>query len=440
MVTRIHLMLVVGWMLLQTQPVMALDEFEQAPINYSESTPANPVTALQEKLASESVKLDYDEEKGYLKSLLAALEIPVESQVLVYSKTSLQISKIQPRTPRAIYFNDEVAVGYAQNGDLLELSVSDPKLGMVFYTLDQEKFDTPRFVRQTDRCLTCHSSSRTENIPGHLVRSLFVDARGLPIFSSGSKNVDHRTPIEQRWGGWYVTGTHGKQLHQGNFVSRERTLREPVDNEKGQNVTSLEGRFKLEKYLTPHSDIVALMVLEHQVLVQNRITQANYTTQQALHYQMVMRRDLETDSETVLQSVERRINNAGEALVEALLMVEEAPISEKIEGTAGYAEVFQKAGPRDSKGRSLRDLDMTRRMFRYPCSYLIYSPSFDGLPDEVKSYVWDRLKEVLTGQDTDGKFAHLSPEDRRNILEILVETKQDAPASFKDALASTPSP
>ncbi|WP_437191888.1 hypothetical protein [Planctomicrobium sp. SH527] len=438
MLTRIHLMLIAGWMSLQVQPVLALDEFEQAPINYSESTPVNPVTALQEKLVNESVKLEYDEEKGYLKSLLAALEIPVESQVLVYSKTSLQISKIHPRTPRAIYFNDDIAVGYAQNGDLLELSVSDPKLGMVFYTLDQENFELPRFVRQTDRCLTCHSSSRTENVPGHLVRSLFVDARGLPIFSSGSKNVDHRTPIEQRWGGWYVTGTHGSQIHQGNFVSRERTLREPVENAKGQNLTSLEGRFKLEKYLTPHSDIVALMVLEHQVLVQNRITQANYTTQQALHYQMVMRRDLDTDSETVLQSVERRINNAGEALVDALLMVEEAPIIEKIEGTAGYEEVFQKAGPRDSKGRSLRDLDMTRRMFRYPCSYLIYSPSFDGLPDEVKSYVWDRLKEVLTGQDTDSKFAHLSPEDRRNILEILVETKPDAPASFKDALAAMP--
>jgi hypothetical protein len=200
-----------------------------------------------------------------------------------------------------------------------------------------------------------------------------------------------------------------------------------IDNDAGQNVTDLANRFAVGKYLTPHSDIVALMVLEHQTLVQNRITKANFATRQALHYQTELNRALGEPSEMRLQSTTSRIASAGEDLVEALLLVEEAELSAPVQGTSGFTEEFMTQGPRDPQGRSLRDFDLQRRMFRYPCSYLIDSEAFDALHGEMKDFVWRRLWEILSeGKDAE-KFAHLSAEDRSAILEILRATKPGLP-------------
>ena len=186
--------------------VRASDELEQPPIEYSKSEPSNAITALQDFMDRGESSLKFDDELGYLSSLLQLLNIPVESQTLVFSKTSLQLRRISPRTPRAIYFNDDVYVGFCQSGMCFEISAADPKLGTVFYTLDQKRSSTPRFVRQTDNCLICHSSSRTENVPGHLMRSVYVDVSGQPMLSAGSHTVDYRTPMEHRWGGWFSRG------------------------------------------------------------------------------------------------------------------------------------------------------------------------------------------------------------------------------------------
>ncbi len=405
------------------------DEFERPPISYSTATPDNCVSDLQARLDAGEFRLTYDARHGYLLDLLRGLQVPVDSQVLVFSKTSFQIRRISPRTPRAIYFNDDVYVGYCQSGDVIEVSVADPLLGAVFYTVDQDPGERPRFVRRVDDCLVCHSSSRTGGVPGHLVRSLYVDVTGSPILSSGSRIVDHTTPFSQRWGGWYVTGTHGRQTHLGNLIISGRRLTEPVDNSAGQNLTRLDTYIDVDRYLTPHSDLVALMVLEHQTLVHNRITKASYATRQALAYEEMMNRVLENPPGTRLESTTRRIQSAGDKLVEALLFVGEAPLTEPVRGTSGFAQRFAQAGPHDSKGRSLRDLDLRRRLLRYPCSYLIYSDAFERLPSQMHDYVWKRLGEILSGGDTSDKFAHLSAADRRAIREILSETKRGQ-ASF----------
>lgn len=407
------------------------DDFEQSPIKYSASQPDNVVSRLQSRLERGKVELTYDPGRGYLPSLLRRLKVPVESQMLVFSKTSLQRSCISPRTPRAVFFNDDVYIGFCQSGEVVEVSVADPKLGTVFYTLDQLKVDRPRFVRQTDNCLICHSSSRTGGVPGHVVRSLFADAGGQPIFSAGSHTVDHTTPFEKRWGGWYVTGTHGKQTHLGNLIVRDKSDPHKADNSKGQNVTQLKHFVDLDDYPSPHSDIVALMVLEHQTLVHNRLTQANFTTRQALDYQKTMNRALELPEDNRLESVSRRIAAAGDALVEALLFVDEAELTAPVKGTSGYAEWFAKQGPRDRRGRSLRELDLKSRLLKHPCSHLIYSKSFDALPAEMRRYVWKQLWDVLSGRDDSRKFAHLSPEDRRAIREILRDTRPGLPEYWK---------
>lgn len=408
------------------------DPFDQPPIEYSTSTPNDCVTQLQARLESGEQKLEFQGKLGYLPSVLQALNIPIESQMLVFSQTSLQRQRISPRRPRAVYFNDDAYVGFCQSGEVLEVATADPKLGVVFYTIDQEQVEQPRFVRQTDNCLVCHSSSRTDSVPGLVVRSLFVDRSGQPILSEGSYSVDHRTPLEQRWGGWYVTGTHGAQVHLGNLVLADRKVPRPIENKEGQNVTDLSDRFRIDDYLSHHSDIAALMILEHQCLVQNRITQAGFVTRQALYYEADMNRAFGEPEGNRLESTTRRIQSAGDALVDAMLMVDEAKLTSSVKGTSGFAEKFASAGLRDHQGRSLRDLDLNSRLFKYPCSYLIYSKSFSELPPAMKDYFWQRLWQVLSNHDESAKFAHLSAEDRKAIMEILRETVLDLPDFCKD--------
>jgi hypothetical protein len=219
-----------------------------------------------------------------------------------------------------------------------------------------------------------------------------------------------------------VTGTHGDQLHLGNFIHRSHDNPERADYSAGQNVTDLADFCDVKPYPTPHSDLVALMVLEHQALVHNLITQANFGVRQALHYEVMLNRDLGDSEVKRWESTTSRIKSVCEPLVEGLLFCEEAELTGPIRGTSKFAEEFAERGPHDRQGRSLREFELSRRMFRYPCSYLIYSTSFRALPTEAKQYVWRRLHEVLDGRDESGKFAYLSADDRHAIREILTET------------------
>jgi hypothetical protein len=332
-------------------------------------------------------------------------------------------------------------VGYCQAGDVIELSVSDSQLGTVFYTLNQQDRERPEFARQGDSCLICHGSSRNQGFPSHLLRSIYPDAGGLPIFTMGTHFVDQTTPFEERWGGWYVTGTHGDVNHLGNLIVRGKVQPEAVDNAAGQNVTDLTDRFDTSAYLQPHSDIAALQVLVHQTEMHNRITQLNFQTRLALWQEASMKQSLGDLDQTHYDSTVRRIHDAGDDLLEYMLFCGEAPLKSAVTGTSGFAEEFAGRGPRDAQGRSLRDLDLQQRLFRYPCSYLIDSAAFDALPAEGRHYVLERLWEILTGRDASEKFAHLSPADRRAILEILRDTKPNLPDCWKsDSILKTEEP
>lgn len=403
----------------------AAQDFEQEPISYSKRQPGNRVSRLIDEIKQGRQKLTYDKKSGYLPALLDALQVPRSSQMLVFSKTSLQRQRIAPRTPRAIYFSDDVYVGYCHEGDVLEISTGDDQLGAVFYTLAQDESPSPRLTRQTDNCLICHGLSTSLRVPSHVVRSVYSDAQGLPILASGSYRTDHTSPFEQRWGGWYVTGTHGEQKHLGNLIVRGRDRPEAADNTAGQNVTDLSKWLATENYLTPHSDIVALMVLEHQGLVHNLITHARFATEQALHFDRALSKELKEESSELRESTKSRIKSACEPLVEGLLFCEEAPLTEKVTGTSEFAVEFSRQGLRDADERSLREFDLTTRMFKYPCSYLIYSSSFTTLPAPAKEYVIRRMNEVLSGNVVDSKFKHLSAADRANVLAILQATHPD---------------
>jgi hypothetical protein len=270
-------------------------------------------------------------------------------------------------------------------------------------------------------------------VPGHVIRSVFADHRGLPMLSEGTYRVDQTTPIEKRWGGWYVTGTHGKQEHLGNLIIRTPRVSRPVDNTTGQNLTDLGERVVKSAYLSPHSDIVALMVMEHQADAHNFLTRANFEARMALHMEETLNREMKTPPGYQWDSTKVRIKSVGDALVRYLFFCEETTLTDKVRGTSGFATEFSKRGPRDRKGRSLRDFDLDKRLFRYPLSYLIYSESFDALPDRLRNYALERIGDVLTGKDTSKEFSHLSADDRKAIREILIDTKKTLPASWTAA-------
>jgi hypothetical protein len=413
----------------------AAADLDQPPIRYATAPVDNPVSRLQQRIDAGQVLLNHEEHFGYLRSLLRELHVPVSSQTLVFSKTSFQRQRISPRTPRAVYFGDEAYVGMCQNGEVLEVTAVDPQLGAVFYSLGQARTEKPRFVRQNDDCLICHASF-TQGFPGHLVRSLYTDADGIPILSLGSYRIDHASPLEKRWGGWYVTGTSGKQGHRGNLVLMEDNPPEPISNPAGSNVTDLRNRFNTAAYLSPHSDIVALMVLEHQAELHNRIGRATLEIRLALHEEAEINKILGRPAGYRSETTVHRIAAVGEPLVQYLLFSGEAKLTEPVTGTSNFTHEFSARGPHDRRGRSLFQLDVRHRLFRYPCSYLIYSTAFDAMPPPVKEYVWRRLWDVLTGKETDAAYAHLAAEDRRAILEIVRDTKAGLPNYWAQSPAS----
>jgi len=406
--------------------------YERAPINYPTVQPADPIAQFQKQINSGQLKLDYDARFGYLPAVLKALNVPVSSQTLVFSKTSFQRDLISPERPRALYFNDSVYIGYCQGGEVLEISSTDPKNGPIFYSLRQKDALKPKFIRQTDACLQCHATSMTGDLPGHILRSVYPDHDGQPILSAGTFRTNPSSPLSQRWGGWYVTGSTGTQKHMGNMVASDKDAPEKTDFTAGANWQSLKERIETSAYLSPHSDVVALMVLEHQLQVHNMITRCNFLTRSACHDANELNKALGRPVGFKSDSTISRIKNAAEPLVKALLFCEEAPLTDKVTGTSAFAKEFAERGPRDSGGRSLREFDLSTRLFKYPCSYLIHSDAIDALPAEAQERVWQRLYEVLGGKDTSKEFSHLSEADRKAILEILVGTRKGLPEWFKN--------
>jgi hypothetical protein len=418
---------------LATSDAVAADDFELAPILYSASTPDNPVSRLQARLDAGESTLNWDDSVGWLSSVLAALEVPTSSQTLVFSKTSLQQTRISPRNPRALYFNDDVYVGYVRAGEVVEVSVADPALGTVFYSLEQVPGERPRFERRTEDCLLCHGGSQTRGVPGHIVRSVYPSPSGQPIFSAGSHRVDDSTPLADRWGGWYVTGRHGQQRHLGNITYDARPATAADADPSGLNVTDLGERFGTKGYLTNQSDLVALSVFAHQAAAHNALTRASFDVRAALHREAALNRDLDQSPDYRWPSTNTVLDGAAKTLVECFLFCDEAPLAGPIEGTTTFAKEFAARGPTDAEGRSLRHFDLERRLFCHPCSFLVYSESFDALPAELRDRFWTRIGEVLTAADPGPRFHHLSADDRKAIRAILVATKPDAAARWAPA-------
>lgn len=414
---------VLAFLLLGVSAVQAQNDINFPPIDYETTEPNDRVAKLIQQLESGEATLAWDDEHGWLPDLLSKLEIPSTSQSLVFSKTSLQTRKIDPTSARAVYFNEDVYLGFIRNGDFVEIAAVDPVQGAIFYKLDQGKTREPKIKRATAKCLACHQSHRTQDVPGFLTRSVYPKNSGHPEFRLGTTPTDHRTEFLSRFGGWYVTGQHGSMRHRGNvFLDPASDTPDVLDREAGANLGELPSVSDPDQYLEPTSDIVALMIMEHQTQFHNFVTQASYTTRQARHYQTEMNKIMERDPDYESESTRRRIRTAAEKLVEYTLFCDEFQLTSPVSGSPGFIEDFSRTAVRDSKGRSLKDLDLNSRLLKYPCSYLIYTDAFCSLPEEVLELVKTRMLEVLEGHDDSEKFQHLGEQDRAAILEILKTT------------------
>lgn len=390
-----------------------LVELETEARRYSKEPTTGPVAELIRKIEAGKVTLAWDAKLGWLPSFQKALGVDPSSQTLVFSKTSLQREHIHPGNPRAVFFNDDVYLGYIPGSPLVEVSEVDPRLGGVFYVVEQKPTDKP-VIKRIDNCLECHASSRTMGVPGHLFRSVETDRQGIVDLATGIEPVDHRTPMADRWGGWYVTGTHGPAQHRGNRMGDD-FVKAKSHPALGGNKTRLDEFFDPSKYPSAGSDIVALMVLGHQVHLHNFIARVQYmATQHLAAYGHV-----------------DYLKSPVEGLVKQLLLAEEVPLEHPVKGGQEFVRSFEASGPRDKQGRSLRQLDLQTRLFKHPCSFLIHSEAFRQLPAPLKQKIYRRMAEVLSGTDASEPFRRLSSEDRRVVREILTETIEDLPPDWK---------
>ena len=396
-------------------------------IQYTNGPVDNVVAELNARLEAGELDLRWEGRSGYLRSVLDAFDLRVESQVLAFSPTSFQTEYIEFDNPRAVYFTDNVALGWVRGAEVLEIAAFDRTQGSVFYTLPQTPDEEPRFERR-ETCLACHLSWDTLGVPGLQVMSMFPLSKDPNAYASGHF-VDHRSRLEDRWGGWYVTGTHGDTAHMGNVEVKDVDDPHATFGVVPPVLESMEGRFDIEGYPTPYSDIVALLVLDHQVHMTNLITRIGWEARRVAFRESQVApedRGRSTDDGRFREIVDE----AAVELVDYLLFVDEAPLPAGIGGAAGFAEAFAARGPHDGGGRTLREISLDGRLFRYPCSYLIYSDAFDALPDVALDAIYRRLWAVLSGEVTGSPYVQLTPADRQAIVEILRETKPGLPDYF----------
>jgi hypothetical protein len=393
-----------------------LDPSTMKYFEFPKHTLRDPVSLLNQRISQGTAELRFEQRAGYLRSVLDALNVPIESQMAVFSKTSLQLQRIEPANPRTIFFNDSAAVAWVRGG-FIEFASIDPQQGVLFYSLEQRQAGKPQIVPRQD-CLGCHISDLILGAPGLIIRSRFTAPTGMPLLILGGYLTDHRSPLEERWGGWYVTGSAGSARHLGNALIVDEDHPETSLVGPPPVLQSLDGKFDTGSYLSSYSDVAALMVFNHQMHMTDLLTRTGWEVRAAVQGGR--------DTAGLLRDGSRE-------LVDYLLFIDEAPLAGKMRGTSGFAEKFAARGPADSKGRSLRQLDLETRLLRYPCSYMIYSEQFDSLPEEARAAIYRRMWQVLSGEEKDPKYARFSPADRRAVIEILRETKQGLPEYFRGA-------
>lgn len=406
------------------------EPFEDPPINYSATKPNDRATKLNAAFEKQADEIRGWPARRRLRWLLEQLDVPVDSQILVFSKTSHQRALIGPKNPRVLYFSDEAYVGWVPGG-AMEVTLFDPVLGATFYLLDAQEDGGKPLLQRDNQCLSCHKSY--ERTPSLRARSIMPDAEGEALSGSSISNIDPDTPYADRWGGWYVTGAPSPFRHRGNTVGKTEADFRTAEGKGGVTLQSLKEYFDVGRYPKPTSDIVALSIHDHQVYVHNVLAAANQTARLSLARWPATREILQLPADAPLAgSTLVSLTSEADKVISALLCREEPSVpAEGLQGDGAFEKTYALGRRADAQGRALRDLDLKTRLFRYRCSPLIYSESFKGFPPELRHLVLTRLAAILQAESPPAEYAYLPAPERRAIYEILTATLPDLPAGWR---------
>lgn len=389
-------------------------DVEQPPHSYSQRPLQDRFTKMKDAFEAGRIPLDGSSEKAFLLSLLKVLGVPASSQMLVFSTTSLQLRYITPGNPRALFFNEDLYVGYIP-GARLEIVSLDPEAGAVFYIFDIPRGGQPIRIERSDRCANCHIGDDTGHVPGLLVKSVVPGPTGGSLISFRQAQSGHGIPFDQRFGGWYVTGGRGIAEHWGNTIGR-------MAEGKVTKTTIEPGRlFDFAKYPVATSDVLPQLLLEHQTGFVNRVVEANYRTRAALH----------TDGEKLTPAHTAELAEQARLVTRYLLFADEVPLpATGLQGDTAFKKDFLQTRRPTAAGLALKDFDLRTRLFRQRCSYMIYSPVFAGLSPSMKQSIYRRLREALSVERPDREYSYLPATEKQAIRGILQATLTDLPAGW----------
>jgi len=392
----------------ETNSSSSYSDIDGPPHYYRTRTPQDRFTRAMEAIENDP-HLDRSSEKAFLSSFLKILGVPASSQMLVFSTTSLQINLISPSNPRAIYFSEDIYVGYVPGGRI-EVLALDPELGAIFYIFDipREQSSPIRFERST-RCMHCHASEDTGYVPGLLIKSVAPAPRGGGSLDSFRRlQSGHGVPFADRFGGWHVTGKHGITNHWGNLIGRF------VNGEITREPNPPGVKYQWAKYPVETSDILPHLLHEHQVGFVNRVVEAGYRARTALFL---------SNGNKITPAQEAELDEQAKIVTRYLLFADEVPLpGGGVDPDATYKTDFLADRRATSEGLSLKDLDLKTRLFKHRCSYMIYSAIFQELPGVLKNRVYQRLKAALKETPANEEFKYLPAAERRAIRGILKAT------------------
>ena len=363
--------------------------------------PTDDCTRLIERVASKQVKLDNTNLRSLTQSVLKELGIPLSSQLLVFSGSASQGTKVNPRNPRALYFNDECYVGIVPGG-LLEMIGVDANAGSQLYTFKNVGRNTPPTATGDDTCLRCHGGLISGYAPGFFIRFTFPEMNGK-MTSARNITPGHQRPLDERFGGWFVTSSNGQSFPAAGQIMQNGLA---VHTQIGEH-------YDPAIHLAGSSDILAHLLHEHQIGFHNRLIKV-----------LISARDNgQVEGERIVTSHEEDIDE----LVRYMLFQNEAKLPKQgIVGDAQYVEDFRRNRRPSRTGASLKDLELTTRLLKFRCSYMIYTRPWREMPFEIKAELLTRLHRALQNTN-DALSQHLPEFERLQILHILRDTVPELP-------------
>lgn len=400
------------------------DSYEP-PHNYLKREGTDAMSVLIRQAAEGAHSFGTETGLPLLEKLLHDLDVPVSSQVVLFSRTSLQKDLVSPENPRAIYFDDNIYLAWMPGGKI-EVNSFDPDAGGLFYFEEppEKPGDEVGFIRFA-RCMGCHGGSATNFLPGPLGRSHYTSETGRRLRGVPShERTSHKVPFKERWGGYFVTGAPAGLEHMGNSfaIGSGRTVAINVTAHAVKE--NLEEFFDPTKLLRTDSDILPLMLFDHQIEGHALLVEARYRER------ITQYRAEQNEGKAPAWTLEET-KEFFDKFVRYLLFADEVSLAgTPVAGSPDFKQDFLAKKRTDAEGHSLRDFDLESRLFRNRLSYLIYSDSFEGAPQSMKNRVYDRLWTILSAETPPEGYQYFEPGERQRILSILRTTKSDLPESW----------